>query len=145
MQAFRAKILIRSIAAAAMTVLLTAGCSDNPENEAAQLPVHGPNFVGVKLSSFVYQYLGEVGIYLPVSIFVCLCQSGTRNISANSAMIKFWLHCSQAGFDVAKTLSIGYLGKSHAQVLVETRKSFYSMVASVFVNASVELFFGKKV
>ena len=43
-----------------------------------------------------------------------------------------------------KPLAICYLGKGHAEVLVETGKSFCPIVASVSLNASVEVVFGKK-
>ena len=60
-------------------------------------------------------------------------------------MVKFWLHCSKTSFDISKALAIGYPGKRHTEVLIETGKRFCSMVAAISANASVELFFGKKV
>jgi hypothetical protein len=60
-------------------------------------------------------------------------------------MIKLWLHRSQAGLYVAKALTKCYLGKSHAQVLIETGKRLRSIVAAISAGALVEMFFGKKV
>jgi hypothetical protein len=102
-------------------------------------------FAGVKRSGFVYQDVSKVGVDPPVSIFVCLGQRGSADVSANAAMIKFRLHCSKAGFDVPQALTIGYLSKSHTKVLIETGESFYSTVAAVSADAVVELFFGKEV
>jgi hypothetical protein len=60
------------------------------------------------------------------------------------AMVKFWFHRSKAGFDFPKALAISYLGKGLTEILVETGKSFRSMIAAVFVSTFVELFFGRK-
>jgi len=60
-------------------------------------------------------------------------------------MIKFLFHGEQTGFDIAKTLAIGYLGENHTKVLVETRETFYPMIAVISSHALVELFLGKEV
>ena len=63
----------------------------------------------------------------------------------DAAMIKFGLHRPQTGFDVPKALSICYLSKSHAEVLVVAGKSFYPIVAAVSANTFVEFAFWQKV
>jgi len=60
-------------------------------------------------------------------------------------MIKFLLHGPQTRFDVSQTLTIGYLGKNHTEVLIETGERFYPMVATVSPDACVELLLGKKI
>ena len=60
-------------------------------------------------------------------------------------MIKFGLHRTQAGFDIAKTLSVSQLRECHAQELIETRKASHSVVSTIKSDAFVELVFGKEV
>jgi hypothetical protein len=102
-------------------------------------------FACIKRSGLVYQDVCKVRVDPPASIFVCLCQCGSADISANAAMIQFWLHRSKTAFDVPKALAIGYLGESHTEVLIQTGKSSYSMVAAISADTPVELFFGKEI
>jgi len=60
-------------------------------------------------------------------------------------MIKFLLHGTQARFDVSQRLTVGYLGKNHAEVLIETREALYAMVAVILSDTLVELLLGKEV
>ena len=60
-------------------------------------------------------------------------------------MIEFGLQSAQACLDVAKTLSVSELGKSHAEKLIETRESPDSIIALVSSDALVEFVFGEKV
>jgi len=60
-------------------------------------------------------------------------------------MIKFLLHGTQTRFDVPQRLAVCYLGKNHAEVLIETRETFYAMVAVISSDTLVELLLGKKV
>ena len=54
-------------------------------------------------------------------------------------VIELALNCTQAGFDVAETLSKGQLGKSKTKELIETRKSAEFIIAAVALDALVEL------
>lgn len=45
---------------------------------------------------------------------------------------------SKACFDIAETVPIGQLSKGHAEVLVETGKTFYLIVAAIAIDASAE-------
>jgi hypothetical protein len=60
-------------------------------------------------------------------------------------MVKFLLHGPKTRFDISQALAISYLGKNHAEVLVETGERFYPIVAAVSPNAFVELFLGKEI
>jgi hypothetical protein len=53
-------------------------------------------------------------------------------------VIKLGLHSPQACFDIAKTLPISQLSKSHAEELIETRKVSDPVFALVPANAFVE-------
>ena len=60
-------------------------------------------------------------------------------------MVEFGLDGIQADFDVAQTLSIGQLGESHAQELIEAREVPGTKVSFVPANAPVEIALGQRV
>ena len=75
-------------------------------------------FVCIKRSGYPNQYLSEIRVNTPISGFVGSGQGASGNPASNTHMVKSWLHCSQAGFDIAQAFAIGKLGKSHSQKLV---------------------------
>ena len=89
--------------------------------------------------------MSEVGIDPPVSILVGLCERASGHVAPESGMIKFGLHGTQAGFDIAKTLSVSQLRECHTQELIETRETSHSVVAAIMSDAFVELVLWKEV
>jgi hypothetical protein len=55
------------------------------------------------------------------------------------------LHGSEAGFDIAQAFSTGKLSEYHTKELVKTRKVSYMPVATVTMNAGIELTFGQEI
>jgi hypothetical protein len=56
-------------------------------------------------------------------------------------MVELLTHCPKTTDNVAKTFSVGQLGKGHAQKLIKTCKSANPMIAVVFGNDSAKLTF----
>jgi len=53
-------------------------------------------------------------------------------------VIEFPVLISEADLDIAQALSRGYLGKIHAQKLIEARECFYVEIAFVFGYATAK-------
>jgi hypothetical protein len=53
-------------------------------------------------------------------------------------MVQFVLHRSQTGFNIAETLSVRELSKSHAKKLIKTRERLHMTIAVVPVYALAE-------
>ena len=98
--------------------------------------------VGIKLSRVLNESLGKVGIDAPISVFVGFGQSTARDLAADACMIKFGSQSSQAGFDIAKALSVSELGEGHTEELIVAREFSDSIVALIPLNAFVELVSG---
>ena len=92
----------------------------------------------IQLSGRSNQHMSKVGVDAPIPFFVCIGQRAPRNFAPDPCVIKLGLHGPQACFDIAKTLPISQLSKSHAKELIETRKVPNPILALVPVNASVE-------
>jgi len=88
--------------------------------------------------------VSKVGEDAPVTRFVRIRQCGARHLAAESQVIELALQGTQTGFDVAQTLPIGQLGKSHGQILIPAGEVSQPPVALIARQASAKLPVGKK-
>ena len=94
--------------------------------------------VGVQRASDVDESTGEIGVDSPIAPFVGIGQRGASDGSSEAAVIELGALRPQTDFDVAKTLAIGQLGKSHGQKLIPTRESAHTRLPSYLLNAATK-------
>jgi hypothetical protein len=58
-------------------------------------------------------------------------------------VVQLATHRAQAGFDVAQTLTVGQLSKSHGQILVAAREAPMVRISAVTLNTLLELVGGQ--
>lgn len=71
-------------------------------------------FLSIEPSGLADQYLRKVGINAPISNLIGVRQRIARYLAANAQMLKLGLSGSQAGLNIAQTLSVGELREGHA-------------------------------
>lgn len=94
--------------------------------------------VGIKSSGMTDEGVSQVGIDMPIALFVGFGQRGTRDAASESDVIQFVLHGAEAGFDIAQAFSECQLSKSHTEILIHTRKRLHFVMAAIAFDASVE-------
>jgi hypothetical protein len=83
--------------------------------------------------------MSKVGVDTPIPFFVRIGQRTSRNLPTDPCVIKLGLHGPQTDLDIAKTLLISQLSKSHAKELIETRERSNPVFALISTNTFVEL------
>ena len=101
-------------------------------------------FVGIQRSRLVDEDLSEVGIDFLIARRVGMRQIVSRNAAANTHVVQFWAHCSQACFDLSQAVAIRQLRESHDAELLGARKRFGLSVAAIPSDAGVEPTPGQK-
>ena len=101
--------------------------------------------VGIKIASLMNEDLGKVGVDPPVASLVSVGQSTSRHPAAESHVIEFHRHRSQASLDIAETLAVGQLSEGHGEKLIPAREIFDLMAAAVAGDAVAELMDGQKI
>jgi len=104
--------------------------------------LHPKAVVGVQLPCRSYQRLGEVGPDTPIAVLVGMGECASGNVAAKSHVIELGLMGAKTARDVPQTLPVGELGKSHAQELVHTRKTFDVPLAAISFDTAGELLVG---
>jgi len=102
-------------------------------------------FVGVKSQSLLNQHLSKVGEDAPVAFFVGVGQGAASDRMAQTAVVEFGADSMEASGDVAQTLAIGELGKSHGQKLFVSGERAHATVAAVASDTLVQLVLGQLV
>ena len=92
----------------------------------------------VKFAGDGNESLCEVGMNAPVTCLVGIGQSAARYGTANAHVIELVALRTQARFDVAQALTIGHLGKGHAQILVKTDKLLHLPVTAITRHTAPE-------
>ena len=95
-------------------------------------------FVGVKSQSLLNQHLSEVGEDAPVAFFVGIGQGAASDRMAQAAVVELGANSVEASGDVAQTLAIGELGKSHGQKLFVSGEGAHAPVAIVASDTLVQ-------
>jgi hypothetical protein len=60
-------------------------------------------------------------------------------------VVQLVVHCTQAGFNVSQTFSVGKLSEGHAKKLIKAREPFDVMVALIPIYAFLKLSHREKV
>jgi len=102
-------------------------------------------FVCIELPRLVDQPLREVGVDAPIARLVGIGQRRTANRFAQAHVVELASLRRQACFDIAQTLPVGQLGKSHHAKLFGTGQRAYATVAAVALNVTSEGRPGQKV
>ena len=102
-------------------------------------------FVGVKSQSLLNQHLSKVGEDAPVAFFVGVGQGAASDRMAQTAVVEFGADSMEASGDVAQTLAIGELGKSHGQKLFVSGERAHATVAAVASDTLVQFVLGQLV
>ena len=102
-------------------------------------------FVGVKSQSLLNQHLSKVGEDAPVAFFVGVGQGAASDGMAQAAVVEFGANSVEASGDVAQTLAIGELGKSHGQKLFVSGERAHATVATVASDTLVQFVLGQLV
>ena len=102
-------------------------------------------FVGVKSQSLLNQHLSKVGEDAPVAFFVGVGQGAASDRMAQTAVVEFGANSVEASGDVAQTLAIGELGKSHGQKLFVSGERAHATVAAVASDTLVQFVLGQLV
>jgi hypothetical protein len=84
------------------------------------------------------QALGEIGVDAPVAHGVGIGQRVASHRRPNPEMIELGTLCTQAYFDVPKTLPVGQLCERHAQELIQAREGLHFELAPIADNAAAE-------
>ena len=95
-------------------------------------------FLSIKPTRLVDKDVGEVGVDSPISCFVGAGQVGAGDMSTNAHVVKSAFHSLKTRFDIAEAFSVGQLGKSQAEKLVEAEEFSDSVVAVVTPDAFAE-------
>lgn len=90
------------------------------------------------------QRVGEIGIDSPIAPLVGVRQCGASDRAAKTTVVKLAPLCSQAGFDIPQTVTVGQLSKCHGKKLIPARQSPYASVAVVSLHATTEVVVGDK-
>jgi len=101
--------------------------------------------VGIKIAGLMNEDLGKVGVDPPVTSLVSVGQRTSRYTAAESHVIEFRRHRSQASLDIAETLAIGQLSEGHGEKLIPTRETFDLMAAAIAGDTAAELMDGQKI
>jgi len=100
---------------------------------------------GVKLSSFYYEYLGEIGVNPPIPILIGMGESVAGNLSPNAQVIQLGLSCPKAGLNIPQAFSVGELSEGHAKELIPAGKAYDIAMAVVSIDAFSKLVCGDKI
>jgi len=101
--------------------------------------IDGQWFLSVQLPRTTDQDLGEVGVDPPVVSMIGVGQRAPRDFAAKSGVIQLGPQGPQTRFDVPQAFAIGELRESHAQELVAARETATALIATILVDAGVEL------
>ena len=99
--------------------------------------------VGIQGSGQADEGVGEVGVEAPVALPVGMGQGIAGHAAAQPHVIEFVPVRPQADLDIAQALTVGELGKDHAEELVETGKRFDVTIAVITLHATAEGFHGQ--
>jgi hypothetical protein len=89
--------------------------------------------------------LGEIGINPSVSIFIGVSQCGSGYFTSDTQVIELIGHCTQTGFNISQTLSVGELSKRHTEKLIQTRERFDIVIATIPFYTIAKMVHGQKV
>src|SRR5712692_1364243 len=92
----------------------------------------------VELACCFDQHMSELGIDSPIADLIGMGQGISRDPAPNAHVIELGRSCSQARFDVSETLSIGQLGKRHAEKLIPAREARDFVVAVITLHAAAK-------
>lgn len=81
----------------------------------------------------------EIAVDAPVAFLIGLGQRVAGDRAANACVVQLGLQRVQTDFDVAQAGPVGQLSKGHAEKLIEAGKPARPIVASILVNAAVEI------
>jgi len=84
--------------------------------------IDAKRFPGIKTTGDSNERLGKVGVDTPVAHFVGIGQRAARNSALDAHVVQLARLGAQARLDVAQALSIGQLGKGHAEIVLEAGK-----------------------
>jgi hypothetical protein len=99
---------------------------------------------GVKLSGLCDEDASEIGVDAPIAVLIGLGQGVASDVPSEACVIQLGLQGVQTDFDVAQADSVSQLCKGHAQKLIEAREPAGAIIASVFVDTTVELSLGQE-
>ena len=88
--------------------------------------------------------MGKITVDAPVSVFIGIGNRTARDFALYAHVIKLVSHCTQAALNVTKTLTVGELGKGHAQELIQTCERANAIISVVSINATTKFFNGEK-
>ena len=108
------------------------------ENICGLVEFQSEGIVGIQLSSLPDEYMGEIGIYMPVAGFVGVGKCASGDGASYPGMIQFGVHGMKTSFDIAETFPIGELCECHAEELIETGECVNAEIALISMNAFVE-------
>ena len=94
--------------------------------------------VDVETSGGMNQDLRAIGLDGAVPGFVGIGQRTASHKAPKSQVVKFPLHCLQAGFDISEALAGGGLCEGHTEELVQTRKALHFVIAPIPFHTLVE-------
>ena len=99
--------------------------------------VHAHRLVGIQRAGDRDQMLGEIGIDLPRTCGIRVRQRVARNrLAPKSHVIQAMRLRTQIDFDIAQRLPISQLSKRHGEELIEARKIFDLVFASMRCDAT---------
>jgi len=85
------------------------------------------------------QDLTEILKDAPISAFVGISQSGTRDGTSKADVVKLFPVGVQAGFDIPQSFATSHLGISKTQKLIERGKASGPVVAAIATNTQIEI------
>jgi len=106
---------------------------------------HTDIVLGVELPRAANEALGEIRVDPPVSAAVGIGQRALGDPASKAGVIESGLQGIQADRDIAQALAVGQLGEGHAKELIAAREVADPIVASVMLDALVELASGEEV
>src|SRR5215470_19447583 len=109
----------------------------------AMVEIHAKWVLGVKWPGDADQMQREIGEDAPVVSLVGVGQRRARNPTAESHVVEFAAHRSQAGLDVAEAFAVSELSEGHRQILIPARQLSVVPIAVVACDALLELAVGE--
>jgi len=93
--------------------------------------VHAEIFLGVELARLKHKSLRQLSVNTPIAVLIGLRQSGTPNGRTKAHGVELGGLRVETCFDVAQTLAIGQLGKSHGTKLFGATEVAHPAVAAI--------------
>lgn len=109
------------------------------ERVQALIQVHADRIVRIQRPGDANEDMSEIGEDAPVVRLVRVGQIGAGHSPPKSHVIKLAADRTQARLNVSQAFTVGQLGKSHCQILVQARESSMPRIALIAVNTFPEL------